>query len=257
VSASPPRISVWPLALLGTVLALLTLRKSPRWSNNEQDATKPIHPQNTPTNKDRGGYVELAAISPVPPAPAHQSDANRGREDTPGWKKLAETSIAVGTLGLLVINAFLLVSSKKQLKDFEDVQRARLVVIEHTVPDGFNVEPPNSLFVTVVIKNAGQTVAEGISVNHGEGSGIDIPYGVLSVEPSPDPNGISLPPGDTKTFRLPWAYGPIDLTKNYPSDDVTISYRDIFDKSSLVFSCIAYVARKNLGWIPCHYTYKP
>lgn len=96
--SSHSQSSWWPLALLGTALVLLSLRKSPVATNGGQ----PIHPQDSTGSKNPDISRQATLIANPAPTPPNPGNANGDKHKTPLWEKLA-VGIA---LGLLVVNFF-------------------------------------------------------------------------------------------------------------------------------------------------------
>jgi hypothetical protein len=105
-SASPPRISLWPLALLGTLLFALLSSKRNR-------SGECVSPHDNPRVKGIFAPRERLAVPQIQPTPTQGTNANGRKDDTPPWKKRAEIAIAIGTVGLLIVNIFQMRSTQK------------------------------------------------------------------------------------------------------------------------------------------------
>jgi hypothetical protein len=91
--------SLWPLALLGTLLFALVPSK-------RKDYGKTVSPHDNPSPRTNLTPGEQPVISEIPPAPSECRYPDGRRDDTPSWKKRTEIAMAVGTVGLLIINIF-------------------------------------------------------------------------------------------------------------------------------------------------------
>ncbi len=105
--ASPSQIFPWLLGLLG-ILSLAAL-----FTPKHNQSGESVSPHDNPRIKGNLAPRELFAVPHIPPTPSQGSDTNGRKDYTPPWKKRAEIAIAVGTVGLLVINIFLMFSTKK------------------------------------------------------------------------------------------------------------------------------------------------
>ena len=108
--ASPSQISLWPLGLLG-ILALVSLLRPSNKSN--KNCGQSNHPENTTTNPPNSTPGQPAVVAKVTPPPHQCNNPKRGRNGAPLWEKLAAGAVAIGTLGLLIVNIFLWCSTKK------------------------------------------------------------------------------------------------------------------------------------------------
>lgn len=259
-SSSPPRISLWLLGLLGTSLALLSLRRSPAQSGN--DATESVHPQKTPADKCK--QVNSAVLANVPPTPPKYHPPYRSKDDTPGWKKRVEIIVAGSTAGLLFINVGLLLinislnkSTKKAAKVADNTlhfykeqmrldQRAWLQ-IEPGAPIIKSEGPDASAHAVVYIKNTGKTPATYL-----EGwTKVQLLRIVVSGE-KPDfihrnadtPISVPLLSSNTSSKAIVWAGPPRDR-----SLDVVISgqinYCDVFREQHQITFCLQWWPNPN------------
>lgn len=155
-------------------------------------------------------------------------------------------------------------TARKNLEDFEDVQRARIIFKEHTgvlEPWKLNPNLTHMQFI-VVIQNAGATVATDINVEKGNcGTSVNPPKGVIEFTPKPAP-GQGLAPQDTKTYSFDCGATTGDLvsgkSKWFTWNYVLVSYRDIYGRTDAVADCVVFDPTGSfgeLGWNPCGFTY--
>jgi hypothetical protein len=162
--AFPPRISLWPLALLGIPLFAWSYISSriPR-----QATSKAEHPQDSPKIKCGDGIIKVDIVSQVPPTPSENENSNGSKECTPLWRKIAEIAIAIGTLGLLLVNIFLASytstsarAAKRSVelagKNARMDQRAWVAVSD--IPPDF--QKNKDWKVRIIFKNTGKTPAK-------------------------------------------------------------------------------------------------
>jgi len=108
--------SLWPLAFLGSAIALLSFLKP------VQNTAQSVHPNQTPTEKCN--QVDSSILTNVPPSIAKCNYPNGGEDRTPTWKKAVELIVAISTLGLLVVNIFLMFSTKHSVEISEKALRS-------------------------------------------------------------------------------------------------------------------------------------
>jgi hypothetical protein len=164
-SAFPSRICLWPLALLGILsVSALFASKGNQFKKSQPPHDKPNPPHNPAPRQS-------LVVPEIPPTPTNSNNSNGGKESTPPWKKRAEISIAIATLGLLVVNIGLMCANKKsadtaarQVADYESKESAQLIAkdvhlntIEEVGGETFTIELVYSL------KNIGATSAEHIA----------------------------------------------------------------------------------------------
>jgi hypothetical protein len=95
--ASPPRISLWPLVLLGTAVALLSLRKPS--AHTVKKNNQPIHPKDTAYPKTNTSPEQIGFVSNAIPPPQQTNCPNGGKKRTPAWEKAA-VLVALGIFGV-------------------------------------------------------------------------------------------------------------------------------------------------------------
>jgi hypothetical protein len=79
-----------------------------------QNAIGSVPLKDTPDKESQQGQFGKGIVSNSPPTPTYQANASRSKDGTPpAWKKAAEISVAIGTLGLLLVNILLWCSTKK------------------------------------------------------------------------------------------------------------------------------------------------
>lgn len=78
---------------------------------NEEDSES-VYPQNSSKETNRRP-IESAIVSQVTPARTQTHRTDERKDYTPRWKKIAESVVALGTLGLLIVDIFLMCSTKK------------------------------------------------------------------------------------------------------------------------------------------------
>jgi hypothetical protein len=115
--ASPPRISLWPLALLGTALALLSFRKTSK-PNSNTGKSAPTDCGASPESGLSPSSRSIGAENGISPT-AH-TITYKCEHETPPWKKKLEYAAVVVALGLLLINIFLWCATKKSADTAHD-----------------------------------------------------------------------------------------------------------------------------------------
>lgn len=161
-SESPPRTSLWPLALFGTAIALLSLpRSSSHLRKNAAGSVHPAQPTSRPSDK-----ADCLILHNVPPSLGQRANPDRDKDDTPKWKKRADVSIAIGTIGLLLVNVFLLFATKNATRiasrQLEMADRPWLR--DDVIPKANFIFDKGSISWGVLIKgeNVGHSVATGV-----------------------------------------------------------------------------------------------
>ncbi len=135
-SASPPRISLWPLALLGTLVSVLALFSSRR--TNSQDTA---HAQDNPDHKTSGAPILTAALKSES-IPAN-TGTNQSSKRDPWWKPaaaIAQVIIALVTLGLLLVNLYQMKATKKTAKAAIDANKLTRTLLKGSYSDFINVD---------------------------------------------------------------------------------------------------------------------
>jgi hypothetical protein len=108
-SASPSRTSLWPLALLGTLLFAL-------FSSKRNQPSESVHPQDTPDCKSQSAAANSIVNANVPPTEHYHCTTNGGKNGTPRWEKvsaIAQAGAVLVGLGLLIVNVCLMRSTDK------------------------------------------------------------------------------------------------------------------------------------------------
>jgi hypothetical protein len=114
------------LYILLSAFAFFSGWSSAKLSAPNQDVSKTIPPQDTPTPESRQREINSSIVSQITPTPSQQNQSNGRKEDTPLWEKVAAITIAAGTVGLLIVNIFLWCSTQKAAdaaKDSVDLAR--------------------------------------------------------------------------------------------------------------------------------------
>jgi hypothetical protein len=160
--ASPPRISLWPLALLGILVSALSLFTSKRnqWSES-------VSPQDTAAAKSGDSLAQAPIIPNTEPTPTNKKGTDRRKESTPLWKKLIEVGALLVAIGLLIVNICQLRANREALYT---VQRAFIIQTKPTTElaryDVINgvrqKEPKKMIEFTHHWENVGNTPAIGL-----------------------------------------------------------------------------------------------
>jgi hypothetical protein len=79
----------------------------------KEKSSETVLPNNKPDEESVNRQIHPTAISQVPSLPPQQNQPDRNTDNAPAWEKWAAISIAAGTIGLLVVNIFLMSSTKK------------------------------------------------------------------------------------------------------------------------------------------------
>jgi hypothetical protein len=101
------------LYVLLSAFAFFSGWSSAKLSAPGQDPSETIPPQDTPTPESRQGEIGSSVGSQIPPPLSLQNQSDMRKDNTPLWEKGAAITIAAGTIGLLVINIFLLRATKQ------------------------------------------------------------------------------------------------------------------------------------------------
>ncbi len=99
--------SLWLFGLLGilSVSALLTSKRN--------QSGKSASPHDKAQVKGNFAPRGAIAVPEIPPSPACGHNTNERKDNTPPWKKWAEIAIALGTVGLLIVNLGQMRSTEK------------------------------------------------------------------------------------------------------------------------------------------------
>jgi hypothetical protein len=102
-SASPPRVSLWPLVLLGTLVSVLAMFASKRHQSD-----KPTSPQDGSDDTSNNKQTTDPSIAEIVPSKTKESKSYTTcrRDQTPWWKTLGEGIALFGGIGLLIVNIF-------------------------------------------------------------------------------------------------------------------------------------------------------
>jgi hypothetical protein len=111
-SSSPAQKSSVLLGLLGILAYVFGALVFSKIHAPHENAGKAIHPQNTSTNPNNSAPRQPSIITEVRPSNQNADNTNGSKQHTPLWEKLAASAVALGTLGLLVVNIFLLRTTK-------------------------------------------------------------------------------------------------------------------------------------------------
>jgi len=162
--SSPSQSSLWPLALLGTLLFAL-------WPSKRNQSSKSVHPQDSTDNKDAGTQTQTTPIAKIVPTPPDSSNPKGSKDGTPFWEKLA----VVVAIGLLIVNICQMRSTEKAAiasKNSADTAAKELELSErpwisadivHNGPLMFDSSGA-SLSVRVLIRNTGHSPALNTTV---------------------------------------------------------------------------------------------
>lgn len=168
-SASSPQISLWPLALLGTALALLSLRKPPTQSVKKN--YQAIHPQDSADPKGNAAPQHVGVVSNAIPSPQQTYYSHGSKKHTPGWEKAAVV-VAIAILG---VNAWQSCETRKSAdaakrsaetasKQLEMADRPWIKDTVRSAAD-FTFQPGPGVFswvITIRTDNVGHSVATAI-----------------------------------------------------------------------------------------------
>jgi hypothetical protein len=153
---------LWPITLLGALFAAFTFSRSAAYKYN--NPAKAIHPQQRTDREDNHKHNPVCSY--VPPTITKCEYAERGKEAAPNWKKFAEIIVAISTFGLLLVNVFLLPSTKKAADSAQKTAdfTARTMRVDQRAwiaPRVVNqiVAQDQPLAVTIQFDNTGKTPA--------------------------------------------------------------------------------------------------
>jgi hypothetical protein len=193
-------------------------------------------------------------VTKIAPAPPQQNEANGTKDDTPPWKKIAERSIAVATVGLLVINIFVFCATKKAADAARDsantageslhsVERAYMVFRTVNIIGGTENRPTGELrFWNIygIWENVGATTARHVYQHIGSqaipnepdektffGAGFNPGYRSIYIGPK------SVQP--TGAVRKPFDFVPTEQTPRTEGRFVWgwIAYKDVFPNTPI------------------------
>lgn len=108
--SSQSRSSVAPLFVLGILVSSFAILRLLFRRHVRQTSPQAIHPHQRSTEEI--DPVPDIVTTNIPPSPTQQPNAQWRKDDTPDWKKFTEIGVAIGTLGLLVINVFLWIATR-------------------------------------------------------------------------------------------------------------------------------------------------
>ncbi|MCU1302664.1 MAG: hypothetical protein JWQ87_2948 [Candidatus Sulfotelmatobacter sp.] len=168
--SSPSRISLWPLALLGTLLfALLPSKRN--------QPSKSVHPQDSTHSKNTYAQKQTVTTANIEPTPENSKHPYRGKDHTPLWKKLLEGSAVTIAFGLLVVNICQMRSTEKAAQAAQDALRNSVEQFRADERAWVEIEPikpvlrlkgdsrfPTAFTCSIYPKNVGKTVATDIVV---------------------------------------------------------------------------------------------
>jgi hypothetical protein len=171
-----------------------------------ENSGEPVPPQDTPNNPHDPTPRNATIVPNIPPSPANSNNANRSQKKAPLWEKLAAAAVAIGTIGLLVVNIFLLSSTQRQLTSFENSQRGQLTIENFSyVPDDPHVHYELWNRGNSIIRDIGERGPTGIGfewVTFGEGGMADLVKKWRSMVKS-DWRGYSIPAGQHRDYDVP------------------------------------------------------
>jgi len=140
----------------------------------KENCEQTIPPQDNTTKESHRAGIESPIISNIPPTPSQHNDPNRGKNDTPRWKKIAEICIAISTVGLLIVTgAYAVVSycQWQQMREQTKVSQRQLEALDRPwLKVTFSAEPITfqqggmQIGVRPHITNVGHSVATGVMV---------------------------------------------------------------------------------------------
>jgi hypothetical protein len=164
-SAAHPPISLWPL-LLGTLLfAFSYLRlRTPRQATLQVEP-----PEGNPKIKCGNGIVKVETVAQIPPASAKNDGSNGWKDRTPVWKKIAEISVAIGTLGLLAVNIPLSCYTKKSAdaaKESADLSKRTLEGMNAATFRINEILPSTEDYWRIYFGNFGHVAAPELEVSY-------------------------------------------------------------------------------------------
>jgi hypothetical protein len=151
--------ALWPLALLGVLVSVMTLLVSKRDQSSEA-----VHPQDSTNAKHAQAQRQAAFSANIVPTPPNSSSAERSKKSTPLWEILA----VLIAFGLLVVNICQMRSTDKAAAAAEGAveqaeQTMRLdqrawIHIGSVPPNKFKIGQP--MDVPIMIGVVGKTPAK-------------------------------------------------------------------------------------------------
>lgn len=164
-SASPPRNSLWPLALLGTAVALLSLRKPPAQSDKKN--YQAIPPNDTTKPEGNTAPQQVGFVPNAIPSPQQTYYPHGGKKRTPGWEKAA----VVVALGILFVNAWQSWETRKSAGAAKQSAEAAIAAqrpwlkLELRMAQPLTIIPAGYDFAVIPsVTNIGNSVAKNVSL---------------------------------------------------------------------------------------------
>jgi hypothetical protein len=181
--ASEKEHSLWPIAILGALVAFLSLFTSKR-----SQTGKSVPTQNTARHQSNNRPIQVSIVAESKPAPPAEPYSDTRKDNTPLWKKILEWGALLTAIGLLVVNIFQMMATQDAVtkageannltrRSLESVQRAfiishgikkKMIVVKNT-----SGNTTKSFEFTTQWENAGNTPAVGVIMAFGVVEKID------------------------------------------------------------------------------------
>jgi nitrogen fixation-related uncharacterized protein len=168
---------------------------------------------------------------------------------------------AIATLFIAALTAALVITANwqwqttnRQLEDSEAAERAHLTVIRPVTVD-IEAYPPKPTTAIFTIYNAGQSIANAISICADTAILARGPSPQTPIISQPNPSGGSLIAGEKRSVKVTLLFPPecADALKNnatYAWIQIVVSYIDIFGKKRVVADSVC-VTPQTRGFQPC------
>jgi hypothetical protein len=168
-SASPPRISLWPLAFVGILVSLLASLVSAKVKNNHQA----IHPRDSTDPKGNTAPQQVSFIPNTIPSPQQANSPDGGQRRTPGWEKAA-VLVALGILGVNAWQSYETRKSAGAAKSAAETAQKQLEISDRPwmkdlvkADSALTFDNKGNANLTIIgsAKNIGHSVATGVTMN--------------------------------------------------------------------------------------------
>jgi hypothetical protein len=237
----------------------------------DDKGSEAISPQDYIHEEQKTRQPSPALIPQIAPPVKQEKYTERRKRHTPVWKKLVEGSVALGTIGLLVVNYFQLSATldaakaakkssetaARQLEDSERIQAAHLIIENVEIKPSFTLGR-FSYRGSCKITNIGGTLAQGIVTIGSARAEHEIPLTIAPSNYLPSEAGPSLPPSKSVPCFLDIGAGPYseEDTTAILNGDITVFnefelfYADIFGRYHIAGECKMF-DRGHKEFYPC------
>jgi hypothetical protein len=129
-----------------------------------EDAGKSASPQDYTREENHRRQLESSIISQIAPSPKNSNHSNGREHDTPLWQKIAEVSIAISTVGLLIVTIIYTCLTKK-ISDTAEYQERVGLMPYIDLMDAVVLEKDKPITVRLTFVNRGKTPAKNVRLS--------------------------------------------------------------------------------------------